>query len=85
MNKIVIKNYLDQFLKDYDIYYENIGKVSKEITHALFSNKCYSFELAVKNGLIRNDLRDVIESAWRISHDEDTIIAILEKLGCEVI
>ena len=83
--RIINKVYLDQFLKDFEVYYNNLGNVSKEISHALFSNKCYTFENAIKDYTVRSELQNIVENTWMITHDEDTIIAILQKLDCEVI
>lgn len=83
--RIVIKVYLEQFFKDYDVYYNSLNTVTKEVSHALFSNKCYTFEKAVEDSYIRSDLQDLVETAWRLSHDEDTVIAVLQKFNCEVI
>ena len=83
--RIINKVYLDQFLKDFEVYYNNLGKVSQEISHALFSNKCYTFENVVKDYTVGSELQNIVENTWIITHDEDTIIAILQKLDCEVI
>jgi len=82
---IITQVYLHQFLKDYAIYLDTLCEVPKDVSHALFSNKCYSFEKVVEDSMRRNDLQDLVEAAWRLSHDEDTVVAVLQKLDCEVI
>ena len=83
--RIISKAYLDQFLKDFEVYYNNLGNVSKEISHALFSNKHYTFENVVNDYTVRSELQNIVENTWIITHDEDTIISILQMLDCEVI
>lgn len=86
MEKTIIKKeYLERFLKDFDFYYSNLGKVSEEVSFALFRLKDYTFNKAVENIPIRDDLEKIVEHVWLITQDEDTIISILQKLDCEVI
>ena len=82
---IIYKCYLDQFLKDFETYYSNLGNVSKEISYALFQNKNYTFEKATENTPNRDNLEEIVERVWRITQDEDTVIAVLQKLDCDVI
>ena len=86
MNKTIInKQYLKQFIRNYETYYNTLNVVTDDVTCALYLGKELMFEKACDNNLIRDDLEAIVEHTWRITHDEDTVISVLQKFNCEVI
>ena len=86
MNKTIInKQYLKQFIRNYETYYNTLNVVTDDVTCALYLGKELMFEKACGDISIKDDLEAIVEHRWRITHDEDTIIAVLQKLDCEVI